>query len=46
MRILAHKDVFGNMMELSRDLAPEAFDFIPPTYNLPNGREMKRFEDY
>jgi hypothetical protein len=43
MRVLAHKDVFGDMMEFSRDMAPESYDFIPPTYNLPNARELKRF---
>jgi len=41
---LCRKDVFGDLMEFSRDLAPEEYDFIPPTYNLP--MDAKRFHTY
>lgn len=41
---LCRKDVFGDLMEFSRDLAPEEFDFIPPTYNLP--MEVNKFHAY
>jgi hypothetical protein len=46
MRFLCHKDVFGSMMELCKELAPECYDFIPATYNLSNKRELERFKAY
>ena len=44
--VLAHKDVFGSMMKFANLLHPQAFDFIPQTFTLPNAQESIRLEAY
>ena len=46
IKVLAHKDVFGDLLELCKVLAPEQYKFVPLTFNLPNEREMLRFNAY
>jgi hypothetical protein len=46
IKSLAHKDVFGNMMELGQLMAPDHFKFCPATFNFPNERELARFFAY
>jgi hypothetical protein len=46
IKSLAHKDVFGNMMDLGHLLAPDHFKFCPATFNFPNERELTRFYAY
>jgi hypothetical protein len=33
-------------MAFCKKLAPDAYNFVPTTFNLPNSREQKRFEEY
>jgi hypothetical protein len=46
IKVLAHKDTFGDLMELCKVLAPDHYKFVPFTFNLPNEREMARFREY
>ena len=36
MRQLAHKDTFAELTKLAVKMDPEGFDFIPPSFILPN----------
>lgn len=44
-KVLAHKDVFKQMMKFCIQQHPKDFDFIPPTFALP-GKELAAFEEY
>ena len=45
---LARKDVFGDMMDFAKLIAPAKYKFTPSTFNLTyeSAREAKRFEEY
>ena len=44
IRPLAFKDAFSDLMRIGHELDPEGFDFIPPSFVLP--QEMERFTNY
>ena len=46
IKVLAHKDTFGRAMKFAIDQDPEAFDFVPPTFELPNSADEARFAAY
>ena len=46
IKLLAHKDVFGKAMKFCQDLDPNGFDFIPPTFQLPDQQDFARFAAY
>ena len=46
IKLLAHKDVFGRAMRFCMDIDEEAYNFIPPTFQLPDNKDMQRFEAY
>ena len=39
VKSLAHKDQFSMMMKVAYDIAGDDFDFVPPTFRLPNKSE-------
>ena len=43
---LAHKDTFASQMNFVSTVDPESFDFIPPSYKLPDPQEFARFSAY
>jgi hypothetical protein len=48
LAVLARKDVFGDMMDFAKLLAPRQYKFTPSTFNLTeeSSRDLKRFEGY
>ena len=44
MRQMAYKDTFAKLTKLAVKMNPEGFDFIPPTFTLPN--ELEQFKAY
>ena len=46
IKLLAHKDVFGNAMKFCSDIDPEVYDFIPPTFSFSDPTDYVRFCDY
>ena len=46
IKVLAHKDTFGKAMKFAAELDPEAFKFVPPTFELPNPKDEARFAEY
>lgn len=44
--ILAHKDVFSQMMNFASAFNQEIFDFAPPTFTLPSKYEKARLDEY
>jgi hypothetical protein len=43
---LSKKDVFADLMTFCQEISPEAFDFVPATFNFPSGKEEARFTAY
>jgi hypothetical protein len=46
VKILAHKDQFSMMMKVAYQIAGDDFDFVPPTFRLPNKSEASRLDVY
>ena len=46
LKMLAHKDVFGEIIEFAQSMQPEEFKFIPLTFNLNTEKGCTRFEEY
>ena len=46
IKVLAHKDVFAKAMQFCSDLDPEAFDFVPQTFEFPSQKDEVRFAAY
>ena len=46
IKVLAHKDMFSRAMRICLDFKPDHFDFIPPTFHLPNDQELAKFQAY
>ncbi len=46
IKMLAHKDVFGKAMKFCMDVDAASFNFIPPTWQLPDNQDSVRFAEY
>ena len=46
IKLLAHKDVFGRAMKFCMDIDEDGFSFIPPTFQLPDQKDLARFLAY
>jgi hypothetical protein len=46
VRSLAHKDQFSLMMKVANRIGGDDFDFVPPTFTLPNKSEASRLDEY
>ena len=41
---LAHKDIYASIMQIGAKLNEEVYDFVPPQFYFPKGRE--EFKEY
>ena len=46
IRGIDYKDTFGQAMKFAVSQDPEAFDFVPPTFELQNPDDAALFKEY
>lgn len=46
IKLLAHKEIFASAMKFCQEMDPDAFNFVPPTFQLPSVRDEARFAEY
>jgi hypothetical protein len=46
IKYLTNKDVSGKLFGIAMRVCADEFDFVPPTFGLPDKKETLRFEEY